>query len=131
MFLMLRLFPRLMPAPFAALLPLAGKLLGGTALRGLATAGARQGAAVAAKEGGKAAAKEGGKTAAKEGGKQLAQEAAKEGAKSMGKDFAMNQAFNTLQQSHQMNQQKDAEHLRRVQDHAQSSQQGTTTGFGQ
>ena len=123
MFLMLRLFPRLMPAPFAALLPLAGKLLGGTALRGLATAGARQGAAVAAKEGGKAA--------AKEGGKQLAQEAAKEGAKSMGKDFAMNQAFNTLQQSHQMNQQKDAEHLRRVQDHAQSSQQGTTTGFGQ
>ena len=123
MFLMLRLFPRLMPAPFAALLPLAGKLLGGTALRGLATAGARQGAAVAAKEGGKAA--------AKEGGKQLAQEAAKEGAKSMGKDFAMNQAFNTLQQSHQMNQQKDAEHLRRVQDHAQSSQQGTTTGSGQ
>ena len=49
----------------------------------------------------------------------------------MGKDFAMNQAFNTLQQSHQMNQQKDAEHQRRVQDHAQSSQQGTTTGFGQ
>lgn len=112
-----------MPGPFAALLPLAGKLLGGTALRGLATAGARQGAAVAAKEGGKAA--------AKEGSKQLAQEAAKEGAKSMGKDFAMNQAFNTLQQSHQMNQQKDAEHQRRVQDHAQSSQQGTTTGFGQ
>ena len=114
-----------MPGPFAALLPLAGKLLGGTALRGLATAGARQGAAVAAKEGGKAAAK----TAAKEGGKQLAQEAAKESAKR--KDFAMNQALNTLQQSHQMNQQKDAEHLRRVQDHAQSSQQGTTTGFGQ
>lgn len=107
-----------MPGPFAALLPLAG-----TALRGLATAGARQGAAMAAKEGGKAA--------AKEGSKQLAQEAAKEGAKSMGKDFAMNQAFNTLQQSHQMNQQKDAEHQRRVQDHAQSSQQGTTTGFGQ
>lgn len=124
MFLMLRSLGCLMAAPaLAALLPLAGKLLGGTALRGLATAGARQGAAVAAKEGGKAA--------AKEGGKQLAQEAAKEGAKSMGKDFAMNQAFNTLQQSHQMNQQKDAEHQRRVQDHAQSSQQGTTTGFGQ
>lgn len=116
MFLMLRSLGYLMPAPAAAaLLPLAGKLLGGTALRGLATAGARQGAAVAAKE----------------GGKQLAQEAAKEGAKSMGKDFAMNQAFNTLQQSHQMNQLKDAEHRRRVQDHAQSSQQGTTTGFGQ
>lgn len=127
MFLMLRSFGCLMPAPLAALLPLAGKVLGGTALRGLASAGARQGAAMAAKEGGKAAAK----TAAKEGGKQLAQEAAKEGAKGMGRDFAMNQAFNTLQQSHQMNQQKDAEHQRRVQDHAQSSQQGTTTGFGQ